>query len=47
MNVRYTYFSRFNPYNQSGNVAEEFSWLMKAVWSGNYKSVSPRDFRVC
>lgn len=37
--------NRSNPYNQSGAVAEEFSWLMKAVWSGQYKSVSPRDFK--
>ena len=25
----------------------EFAWLVKALWGGQYKSVSPRDFKVC
>ncbi len=28
-----------------GAVAKEFAWLVKAMWSGSYKSVTPRDFK--
>ena len=26
-------------------MAKEFSWLMRALWSGRFKSVTPRDFK--
>ena len=26
-------------------MAKEFSWLSRALWGGNYKSVTPRDFK--
>ena len=29
-----------------GEVASEFAVLIKSLWSGQYKAVSPRDFRV-
>ena len=35
-----------NPLGKEGEVAMEFAWLMKAMWGGQYKSVSPRDFKV-
>ena len=35
-----------NPLGRGGEVAEEFSFLVKAMWSGQYRSVSPRDFKV-
>lgn len=34
-----------NPIGHKGAVAKEFSWLMRALWSGRYKSVTPRDFK--
>jgi len=30
-----------------GQVADEYAVLSKALWSGQYRSVAPRDFRVC
>jgi len=30
-----------------GLVADEYAVLSKALWSGQYRSVAPRDFRVC
>lgn len=29
-----------------GMIAEELAMLLKAVWSGQYKAITPRDFRV-
>lgn len=40
-------FCSVNPLGKQGAVAMEFAWLMKALWGGQYKSVSPRDFKVC
>lgn len=34
-----------NPIGHKGAVAKEFSWLMRSLWSGRYKSVTPRDFK--
>ena len=28
-------------------MAEEFAVLIKALWCGQYKSIAPRDFKVC
>ena len=35
-----------NPYGQNGEMAEEFGWLVKNIWLGGYKSMSPRDLKV-
>ncbi|XP_033625203.1 ubiquitin carboxyl-terminal hydrolase 8-like [Asterias rubens] len=37
--------NRQNPLGRGGNVAEEFAIVIKAVWSGQYRSVSPLDLR--
>jgi len=37
--------NRTNPLGRGGKVAEEFGFLMKVMWSGQYRSVSPRDFK--
>ena len=34
-----------NPMGHKGVVAKEFAWLMRNMWSGRYKSVTPRDFK--
>lgn len=40
------YFScRSNILGHKGEVAEEFGIIMKTLWSGQYKCISPRDFR--
>ncbi|XP_063737808.1 ubiquitin carboxyl-terminal hydrolase 8 isoform X2 [Eleginops maclovinus] len=38
--------NRYNILGHKGEVAEEFGVIMKALWSGLYKSISPRDFKV-
>ncbi len=38
---------RNNPLGMRGEVAEEFSFLLKTMWCGQYRSISPRDFKVC
>ena len=38
-------FYRQNPLGRGGNVAEEFAIVIKALWSGQYRSVSPLDLR--
>lgn len=36
---------RANVLGHRGEVAEEFGVIMKALWSGLYKCISPRDFK--
>ncbi|XP_035252166.1 ubiquitin carboxyl-terminal hydrolase 8-like isoform X1 [Anguilla anguilla] len=38
--------NRANILGHKGDVAEEFGVIMKALWSGLYKCISPRDFKV-
>ncbi|KAJ8249375.1 hypothetical protein GJAV_G00234100 [Gymnothorax javanicus] len=38
--------NRANILGHKGEVAEEFGVIMKALWSGLYKCISPRDFKV-
>ncbi|XP_057203712.1 ubiquitin carboxyl-terminal hydrolase 8 isoform X2 [Triplophysa rosa] len=37
--------NRANILGHKGEVAEEFSVVMKALWSGQYKCISPQDFK--
>ncbi|XP_067275282.1 ubiquitin carboxyl-terminal hydrolase 8 [Pseudorasbora parva] len=37
--------NRANILGHKGEVAEEFSVVMKALWSGQYKVISPQDFK--
>ena len=37
---------RANILGHKGEVAEEFGVIMKALWSGQYKCISPRDFKI-
>ncbi|XP_071489174.1 ubiquitin carboxyl-terminal hydrolase 8-like [Diadema antillarum] len=39
------HINRKNPLGRGGEVAEEFAIVVKAVWSGQYRSVAPRDLR--
>ncbi|MCJ8733015.1 hypothetical protein PDJAM_G00217970 [Pangasius djambal] len=38
--------NRSNILGHKGEVAEEFGAIMKAVWSGQFKYISPRDFKI-
>ncbi|XP_069839566.1 ubiquitin carboxyl-terminal hydrolase 8 [Dendropsophus ebraccatus] len=38
--------NKSNLLGHKGEVAEEFGFIMKAVWTGQYKYISPRDFKV-
>lgn len=38
--------NRSNILGHKGEVAEEFGVIMKALWAGLYKCVSPRDFKI-
>ncbi|KAF5889956.1 ubiquitin carboxyl-terminal hydrolase 8 [Clarias magur] len=38
--------NRSNILGHKGEVAEEFGSIMKALWSGQFKYISPRDFKV-
>ena len=40
------WFGRSNPLGHGGTLADEFSFLMKAMWSHQYRFISPRDFKV-
>lgn len=31
----------------NGEIADDFSVLIRALWSGQYKCITPRDFKVC
>ena len=37
---------RDNILGKGGEIAEEFAVLVKALWSGQYRSIAPRDFKV-
>lgn len=37
--------NRSNPLGMRGEVAEEFNFLVKNMWCGEYRSISPRDFK--
>ncbi|PIO24105.1 hypothetical protein AB205_0036480 [Aquarana catesbeiana] len=39
------FFYRSNLLGHKGEVAEEFGIIMKALWNGQYKCISPRDFK--
>ena len=34
-----------NPLGMGGEIAEEFSFLVQALWKGSYKSIAPKDFK--
>ncbi|XP_042543794.1 ubiquitin carboxyl-terminal hydrolase 8 isoform X1 [Dipodomys spectabilis] len=38
--------NRSNLLGHKGEVAEEFGIIMKALWTGQYRYISPRDFKV-
>ncbi|KAB5574591.1 hypothetical protein PHYPO_G00210710 [Pangasianodon hypophthalmus] len=38
--------NRSNILGHKGEVAEEFGAIMKALWSGQFKYISPRDFKI-
>ncbi|XP_067999824.1 ubiquitin carboxyl-terminal hydrolase 8 isoform X3 [Melanerpes formicivorus] len=38
--------NRSNFLGHKGEVAEEFGVIMKALWTGQYKYISPRDFKI-
>ncbi|XP_026996022.2 ubiquitin carboxyl-terminal hydrolase 8 isoform X2 [Tachysurus fulvidraco] len=38
--------NRLNILGHKGEVAEEFGAIMKALWSGQFKFISPRDFKI-
>ncbi|KAM7015902.1 ubiquitin carboxyl-terminal hydrolase 8 [Tautogolabrus adspersus] len=38
--------NRYNILGHKGDVAEEFGVIMKALWAGLYKYISPRDFKI-
>lgn len=40
------FLSRSNILGHKGEVAEEFGAIMKALWSGQFKFISPRDFKI-
>lgn len=40
------HFARSNILGHKGEVAEEFGVIMKALWAGLYKCISPRDFKI-
>lgn len=39
-------FYRSNFLGHKGEVAEEFGVIMKALWAGQYKYISPKDFKI-
>lgn len=40
------FLNRSNILGHKGEVAEEFGAIMKALWSGQFKYISPRDFKI-
>ncbi|XP_049620770.1 ubiquitin carboxyl-terminal hydrolase 8-like [Suncus etruscus] len=38
--------NRSNPLGHKGKVAEEFGLIIKALWSGQYRHISPKDFKI-
>ncbi|KAG8575576.1 hypothetical protein GDO81_009604 [Engystomops pustulosus] len=45
-NFYQTDINRHNFLGHKGEVAEEFGSIMKALWTGQYKYISPKDFKV-
>jgi ubiquitin carboxyl-terminal hydrolase 8 len=41
-----SYLCREHADGYQGQVADEYAVLVKALWSGQYRSVVPKDFRV-
>lgn len=39
------FLHRANPLGRGGEVAEEFAVVVRANWSGQYRSIAPRDLR--
>ncbi|XP_078718065.1 ubiquitin carboxyl-terminal hydrolase 8 isoform X2 [Lampetra fluviatilis] len=37
--------NRNNPLGRKGQVVEEFAVIVRALWSGQYRSITPRDFK--
>jgi ubiquitin carboxyl-terminal hydrolase 8 len=35
-----------NPLGMKGEIAEEFGFVIKSLWSGQYRSIAPYDFKV-
>ena len=47
MGIAYiVHLHRDNFLGSGGNIAEEFGVLAKALWSGHYRHITPRDFKV-
>ena len=47
MEIAYiVHLHRDNFLGSGGNIAEEFGVLAKALWSGHYRHITPRDFKV-
>lgn len=42
----YCAVARENFMGSGGDIAEEFAALIKALWSEQYRSIAPRDFKV-
>ncbi|XP_006814000.1 ubiquitin carboxyl-terminal hydrolase 8-like [Saccoglossus kowalevskii] len=40
------HINRENKLGRGGKVAEEFAVVINAIWSGHYRSISPRDFKL-
>eukprot|EP00731_Ephydatia_muelleri_P017744 Em0010g842a len=34
-----------NPFGMGGEIAEQFGFLVKSLWSGQYKHIAPREFK--
>lgn len=45
-NQIFFFLNRSNILGHKGEVAEEFGAIMKALWSGQFKYISPRDFKI-
>ncbi|XP_065841629.1 ubiquitin carboxyl-terminal hydrolase 8-like [Oscarella lobularis] len=40
------FINKTNPLGSGGCIAEEFAEVCKALWSGQFKSITPRDFKL-
>ncbi|XP_019326882.1 PREDICTED: ubiquitin carboxyl-terminal hydrolase 8 isoform X3 [Aptenodytes forsteri] len=45
-NLYQDHINRSNFLGHKGEVAEEFGVIMKALWTGQYKYISPKDFKI-
>ena len=39
-------FYRESELGSHGEVADDFAYVVKALWSGQYRFITPRDFKV-